>query len=105
MSNIINYNKTKQLAIIALRVKANAKVNEIRGLLIINDKYHLKLFIKALPENGKANEVILDFLSQKWQIAKTNLEIINGHNHSLKLLAVKNITFDYLNSYLNHYMK
>jgi hypothetical protein len=102
--NVINYDKNKQLAVIALKVKANAKVSEIRELLIINDKYYLKLSIKALPKNGKANEAILDFLSKEWRIAKTNLEIITGHNHSLKLLAVKNITLDYLNSHLNHYI-
>ncbi|WP_341748436.1 MULTISPECIES: DUF167 family protein [unclassified Candidatus Tisiphia] len=104
MSKIFNYNPNKKLAIIALKVKANAKTNKIGEFIIINDKYYLKLFIKSVPEDGKANNSIINFLSKKWKINKNNFEIILGYTSSLKLLAIKNIESDYLNLHLKHYI-
>ncbi|WP_367364182.1 DUF167 family protein [Candidatus Tisiphia endosymbiont of Nedyus quadrimaculatus] len=104
MSKIFNYNPNKKLAIIALKVKANAKTNKIGEFVIINNQYHLKLSIKAVPEDGKANDAIVNFLSKKWKICKNNFEIILGHTNSLKLLAIKNIELDYLNLHLKHYI-
>ncbi len=69
MSKIFNYNPNKKLAILALKVKANAKTDKIGEFIIINDKYYLKLFIKSVPEDGKANNSIINFLSKKWKIS------------------------------------
>lgn len=105
MLSFINYDSSNKSAILGLKIKANAKLNEISHFTSINDKFYLKLSIKSVPENGKANEAIIDFLSKKWQINKKNLQIISGHTNSLKLLTIKNIALDYLNSHLQHYIK
>ncbi|WP_341755228.1 DUF167 family protein [Candidatus Tisiphia endosymbiont of Ptychoptera albimana] len=104
MSKISNYNPNKKLAILALKVKANAKTDKIGEFIIINDKYYLKLSIKAVPKDGKANDAIVNFLSKEWKICKNNFEIILGHTNILKLLAIKNIELDYLNLHLKHYI-
>ncbi|WP_342260092.1 DUF167 family protein [Candidatus Tisiphia endosymbiont of Metellina segmentata] len=83
MSKIFNYNPNKKLAIIALKVKANAKTNKIGEFVIINTQYHLKLSIKAVPKDGKANDAIVNFLSKEWKICKNNFEIILGHTNIL----------------------
>ncbi|WP_341756614.1 MULTISPECIES: DUF167 family protein [unclassified Candidatus Tisiphia] len=104
MTQIFNYNPDSKVAILALKVKANAKTDNIGEFIVINDKYYLKLFIKSVPEDGKANKSIINFLSKKWKINKNNFEIILGYTSSLKLLAIKNIELDYLNLHLKHYI-
>ncbi len=100
MPPIFNYDHDKKQAIVALKVRASAKINSMREFILINDKYYLKLTIKSVPEHGKANDAIINFLSQKWKINKNNFEIITGHTSSLKLLTIKNIELDYLNHYI-----
>ena len=105
MTKMFNYNDGKKLAIIGLKVKANARSSKIEDFILIDGKFYLKLAVKAAPENGKANEAIITFLSKEWQIIKHNLEIISGKTNSVKLLAIKNIDPSYLNSLLSHYIK
>jgi len=105
MFKVFNYNEDKKLAILGLKVKANSKIDDIQKFILINDKYYLKISTKSVPENGLANEAIINFLSKKWKISKSNIEIITGHTNSLKLIAIKNIDPDYLNLYLNNYIK
>ncbi|MCC8417776.1 MAG: DUF167 family protein [Rickettsia endosymbiont of Bryobia graminum] len=100
MSSFFNYDPNNKSAILGLKIKANAKFNEIGHFISINNKHYLKLSIKAVPENGKANEAIINFLSEKWQVNKKDLKIIFGHTNNLKLLEIKNISLDYLNSHL-----
>ncbi len=104
MTPFFNYNPDNKVAVLALKVKANAKADKIGEFMIINDKHYLKLFIKSVPEDGKANHSIINFLSKKWKINKNNFEIILGCTNGLKLLAIKNIELDYLNLHLKHYI-
>lgn len=55
-------------------------------------KQALKLSVKSVPEDGKANKELIDFLSKKWKIPKTNIEIISGHTSRLKTLKISGIT-------------
>lgn len=105
MTKLFHYNDDQKIAIIGLRVKANAKINKIENYILINDRRYLKLSVKAVPEKGKANEEIITFLSKEWQITKSNLEIISGQTSNIKLLSIKNIDFAYLNLFLNHYIE
>lgn len=70
MTPFFNYNPDNKVAVLALKVKANAKADKIGEFMIINDKHYLKLFIKSVPEDGKANHSIINFLSKKWKLVK-----------------------------------
>lgn len=105
MQRLFTYNKEKSQLIIGLKIKAGAKINQIGNFVEINEKSYLKLSIKAEPEDGKANKAIIDFLSLQWKIPKKDFEIIIGNTSSLKLLEIKNISQDYLNSILSNYIK
>lgn len=96
MMQIFNYNPTKKMATLGLKVTPKAKINVIGQLLTINKKQYLKLSIKAAAENGKANQEIVDFLSKKWRIPKRSLEIISGATNNLKILSIKNIELEQL---------
>ncbi len=105
INQLVAYNEEEKVAILRLKVKPAAKADCIQGVVEIDNKFCLKISIKAPPREGKANKALIDFLSQQWNLVKNNIEIINGHSSTLKSLAVKNIDMDYLKSILNPYIK
>ncbi len=50
---------------------------------------HLKINIAAAPEDGKANEELIKFLSKFLKIAKSKITIIRGDNARMKLLKIE----------------
>ncbi|HJD66685.1 MAG TPA: DUF167 domain-containing protein [Rickettsia endosymbiont of Bembidion nr. Transversale] len=99
------YNPLLKTAFLNIKVKAAAKNNDIKEFIIINDVPNLKLSIKALPEQGKANEEIINFLAKEWQLLRSNLEITKGHTNNLKTILIKNIDEEYLNLIISAYIK
>lgn len=102
---IFTYNSLLKSAFLNVKVKASAKANAVNDFITVNDKIYLKLSIKAIPEKGKANEEIINYLAKEWQLNKSNLEIIKGQTSNLKTLLIKNIAQDYLNLIINSYIK
>ncbi|ABV73992.1 hypothetical protein A1E_05380 [Rickettsia canadensis str. McKiel] len=105
MDKFYNYNSSSNQALLNLKVKPDSKQNLISDFVIINNLPYLKLFIKTAPEQGKANEEIINYLAKAWKLSRSNIEIIKGHTHSLKTILIKNIDEDYLNSIINSYIK
>lgn len=86
------YRVNKDSFSITLKVKAASKLDSILGFIDIEGEYYLKISIRAVPENGKANKAILKLLSKTWKIPSANLEIISGLSSNNKVLSIKNIT-------------
>ena len=101
---IYHYDAKKKQVFLAVKVKAGAKINEIGKFVIINGKQYLKISIKALLEDGKANKAIVSFLATEWDINQDNLAILTGHKNNFKILALKNLELDYLNLILSSYI-
>jgi hypothetical protein len=74
---------------IGVKIKTGAKENSIEGYTEINGKKFLKVNIKSIPEKGKANEEIINFLANEWEIPKSKIEISSGHTNKLKILSIK----------------
>lgn len=49
----------------------------------------LKVRIHAPPDKGKANETLIEFLAETFQIAKSRITIISGHTNRLKKLKIE----------------
>lgn len=75
--------------IVKLKISPNASKNEI----IKNDS-EIKIKITAQPIENKANKALIEFLSKKLKIAKSNIEIIKGETSKEKTLLFKNISSD-----------
>ncbi|RTK92948.1 MAG: DUF167 domain-containing protein [Rickettsiales bacterium] len=73
---------------IYLKVKAGAKQNSIDGWTTIHDKKYLKISVKSLPVKGKANEMIIEFLAEKLNLSKHNIQIKSGTSSNLKFLII-----------------
>ena len=79
-------------AIIAVHVHPKASKDCFAG--IENDVIHVKL--RALPLEGKANDALVDFLSQKLAVRKSSISIERGVKSRDKRIAVKGLTKDEL---------
>ncbi|AAU04281.1 A1G_07140 family DUF167 domain protein [Rickettsia typhi] len=105
MNKFYIYNNFKNEALINIKVKPYSKQNLINNFVIINNIPYIKLSITAAPEQGKANEGIINYLAKEWKLSRSSIEIIKGHTHSLKTILIKNINEDYLNLIINSYIK
>ncbi len=75
--------------IIKLKISPNASKNEI-----IKNDTEIKVKITAQPIENKANKALIEFLSKKLKIAKSNIEIVKGETSKEKTLLFKNISSD-----------
>lgn len=80
---------TENSLVIKLKISPNASKNEI----IKNDS-EIKVKITAQPIENKANKALIEFLSKKLKVAKSNIEIIKGETSKEKTLLFKNISYD-----------
>ncbi|MBR5130140.1 MAG: YggU family protein [Alphaproteobacteria bacterium] len=71
--------------LIKIRVSPNAKRNGFEG--VWNDT-HLKLALRAPAVDGKANEAVIDFLSDFFHIKKSQIEIVSGQTNRCKTLRL-----------------
>jgi uncharacterized protein YggU (UPF0235/DUF167 family) len=72
----------------AIKVKADGKSDSLDGAIYIDGTWHLKLTIKAVPENGKTNKAIIDFFSHRWSVPKKSIRIVKGMFRSHKILNI-----------------
>lgn len=49
----------------------------------------LKIKLCAIPEKGKANEVLIKFLSKHFKTAKSNIRIIKGSKSREKTILIE----------------
>ena len=79
----------KNFITIKLKISPNASKNEI-----IKNENELKIKITAQPIENKANKALIEFLSKKLKIAKSNIEIVKGETSKEKTLLFKNVSSD-----------
>ncbi len=69
-----------------LQVKVITKASENKIIGFEGDT--LKIKCTAVPEKGKANEVIISLLSEHYNIPKRNIKILKGHKSSKKTIRI-----------------
>jgi uncharacterized protein (TIGR00251 family) len=74
-----------------LHIKAtpNSSKTKISGIFTDEkNQQHLKINLAAVPEDGKANEVLIKFLSKILEIPKSKIEILRGENNRNKTVRI-----------------
>ena len=71
---------------LSIRVQPGAKWSAFDG--IWNDS-HLKIALQAPAVDGKANEALIDFLSEKLKIKKKNIFIVTGQTSRCKVILIE----------------
>lgn len=69
---------------IAVKVKANSKENSVTRI----SENEFRLRVKASAKEDKANEAVVDLLSEYFHIAKSRLSIIKGRTGKNKIIEV-----------------
>lgn len=72
----------------ALRVQPRASRNAIAG--VMGDA--IKLAITAPPVDGKANEAVIDYLSDLFRVPKSSIIIVSGETGRNKLIAIRGLS-------------
>lgn len=53
-----------------------------------NGKGLLRVAVAAIPEDGKANKALVEFLAKQWRIAKSKIALVSGAKDRLKILHI-----------------
>ena len=72
---------------ILIKVIPNSSKTEI----IEETHDYLKIKLKAVPIKGQANKELIKFLSKKYNVSKSNIEIIKGLTSKDKLVRIYNL--------------
>jgi uncharacterized protein (TIGR00251 family) len=75
----------KKNEIIHVKVIPRAKKTEFIGYMSDGS---MKIRLKAVPENGKANEELVRFLSEYFQITSSQIQVTAGQTNSRKTLRI-----------------
>lgn len=70
---------------LTLQVKPGAKENRVEKTA----ENHFKVWVKAPPAEGRANQAVVEVLAEYLRLPKSKLEIIKGLSGKLKVVLVK----------------
>ena len=76
--------QTNDGVLVNLKIVPNSSKNDI----VIEEEF-AKVKITAQPIEGKANKALIEFLSKKFKIPKTNIEIVKGETSKEKTIFIK----------------
>jgi hypothetical protein len=68
---------------INVKVITKSKQNKIK-----QEKEGLKIYLTAVPEKGKANELLLKLLADYYKINKSRIKIIKGEKSKNKIVKI-----------------
>ena len=69
-----------------ISVKVQTKASQNKVLELAENEF--KVWVTCVPENGKANQEVIKLLGKFFKTAKSNIELIQGHKSSHKVLKV-----------------
>jgi uncharacterized protein (TIGR00251 family) len=75
-----------------LRVQPNASKNAIAGVFGDGENAALKLNLTAPPVEGRANEAAVEFLSEIFQVSRSQIQILKGESSRTKLIRISGKT-------------
>jgi uncharacterized protein (TIGR00251 family) len=77
---------------LAIRVQPGAKRTVITGIYGEGNRPHLSLAVKAPPVEGRANEVVVAYMSKLLGISRSRISIVHGEHDRFKLLVLRGTT-------------
>ena len=75
--------------IIRIRVTPKAKSERIKLEQDDDGKPYYKIYVTVVPEDGKANQAVINLLSKTLKIPKSRLTITHGHTGRDKLIRIE----------------
>ena len=81
------FEEVNEEIILAIKVIPNSRANQVMGW----DQNELKIKLAAVPENGKANKKLVQFLSSFLQVSQKNIILLSGEASRHKRLLIKDL--------------
>jgi uncharacterized protein (TIGR00251 family) len=70
----------------AVRVHPGARKSQVKSVMADGT---IKIDIAAVPEDGKANVALIEFLAEEFGVAKSHVEIISGETSRRKIVRIQ----------------
>lgn len=86
---------------IAVRVSPNAKRSGVEGIW---QEKAFKIALRAPAVDGKANEALIDFLSELFHLKKRQIGIVHGETSREKVICLNDISLDAVQKILQPFM-
>lgn len=94
ITNLKNSLVTQGSFYVSVWARPSGKVTRIKELVeeVLESgeiSYHLKIELRSVPENGKANTELLEFLADIFGVRKQNISLVSGQADTRKIVFVK----------------
>ncbi|MBT4962877.1 MAG: DUF167 domain-containing protein [Francisellaceae bacterium] len=70
-------------------VSAKAASNRIKVSYNKEEERSIRIYVTAVPEDGKANKEVIKLLAKELGVTKTSLTIIKGHKSKEKIIRLE----------------
>jgi len=70
---------------IFVKVKPKAKEEKVEKI----DDINFKVFVKQLPEKGRANRAVIKALANYFNISQSNIQISSGSASRMKVIEIR----------------
>ncbi len=97
--------RTSNDVLLFVKITPNSNKNQISEVLEYNSKFYLKIKIKEMPLENKANRALVEYLSKIFDLPKSSLFIISGKTLYYKTIKIKNSSIDYVQKNILQYIK
>ena len=77
---------------LAVRAQPGAKKTAIVGIYGEGDAAQLKIAVQAPPVEGRANEALVAFLAETFEIPKNSVELISGELSRSKAFLLRGVS-------------
>lgn len=67
-----------------IRVKTNAKQNAVEE----GPGGELRVLVKAPPQEGRANEAVIETLAEHFSVSKSRVAIVGGFKSKIKIVTI-----------------
>ena len=71
-----------------MKVTVFAKPNSRKESIAVMPDGSFAIKVNAVPEDGKANQRIIELLSEHFNVPKSRIDIVSGHKGKKKIFSV-----------------
>ena len=79
---------------LAVRAQPGAKKTAIVGVYGEGAAAQLKIAVQAPPVEGRANSALIEFLAEKFGVAKSHVELVSGELSRSKVFLLRGVSLE-----------
>ena len=72
-----------------IRLTPKSSRDAVGGLFEAQDKAYLQACVRSVPEDGRANQALIELLSEELGVPRSTLSLVAGHTARLKTVRIE----------------